>query len=135
VTDPSPTAARAAVTKFAQHTELADAKLEDLVLAASEAVTNAIVHGRPPVVLRLWAQPGRVTVTVTDTGRGPADPFVGLLAPDTAQGRGLGLWISHQLVDITHRRHPHGGTIRMTATRPGTAGSRDAADHPDPQEL
>jgi hypothetical protein len=33
------------------------------------------------------------------------------------QGPGLGLWISHQLVDITHRRHPGGYTIRMTATR------------------
>jgi anti-sigma regulatory factor (Ser/Thr protein kinase) len=116
LTDPSAITARAAVTGFAQHTKLANAEVEGLVLATSEAVTNAIVHGRAPVVLRLWSQPDRVTVTVTDTGRGPTDPFVGLLAPDTAQGCGLGLWISHQLVDITHRRHPRGYTIRITAT-------------------
>ena len=68
------------------------------------------MHGHPPVVLRLWAQPGRVTATVTDTGDGPTDPFVGLLPaghPDQPpDDRGLGLWISHQLVDVTHRRYP-----------------------------
>jgi anti-sigma regulatory factor (Ser/Thr protein kinase) len=65
------------------------------------------------VVLRLWVQPDRLTVTVTDTGTGPTDAFVGLLPPEHSNGAGLGLWISHQLVDITHRRHP-------TATRSGS---------------
>ncbi|MDT0354021.1 anti-sigma factor RsbA family regulatory protein [Pseudonocardia charpentierae] len=135
LTDPSPVTARAAVIGFARRTELASAEVEGLVLATSEAVTNAIVHGQSPIVLRLWAQPDRVTVTVTDTGRGPTDPFVGLLAPDTADGRGLGLWICHQLVDVTHRRRPGGYTVRMTATRPRTAGGRGASDHPGPQAL
>ena len=44
------------------------------------------------MVLRLWAQPERVTVTVTDTGTGPTDPLVGLLPPDprTAPGSACG---------------------------------------------
>jgi anti-sigma regulatory factor (Ser/Thr protein kinase) len=119
--DPSPAAARATITRFTQHSELPGAEIEGLILATSEAVANAIVHGRPPVVLRLWTQPGRLTTTVTDTGHGPTDPFAGLLPADQPDrqpgGLGLGLWISHQLVDITHRRHPRGYTIRMTATQ------------------
>ena len=118
--DPSPAAARATITRFTQHSGLPGAEIEGLILATSEAVANAIVHGRPPVVLRLWTQPGRVTTTVTDTGHGPTDPFAGLLPADPPEGQsdgsGLGLWISHQLVDVTHRRHPGGYTIRMTAT-------------------
>jgi anti-sigma regulatory factor (Ser/Thr protein kinase) len=88
-------------------------------------VTNGIVHGQPPVVLRLWAQPHRLTVTVTDRGDGPTDPFVGLLPAGHADQQpdqpGLGLWISHQLVDVTHRRHAHGYTIRITASPPARA--------------
>jgi anti-sigma regulatory factor (Ser/Thr protein kinase) len=126
LTEPSPAAARATVTGYTQHSGLTVAEIEGLILASSEAVANAIVHGRRPIVLRLWVQPNRVTVTVTDTGTGPSDPFVGLLPaghPDPQlDGSGLGLWISHQLVDVTHRRHPGGYTIRMTATRPAQLG-------------
>ena len=89
-----------------------------MILATSEAVANAILHGQRPIVLRIWEQPDRMIVTVTDTGTGPVDPFAGLLPPPDSSGSGLGLWISHQLVDITHRRHPGGYTVRMTAARP-----------------
>ena len=118
--DPSPAAARAAVARGAKHSLLPAEEINELVFTTSEAVLNAIRHGRPPVVLRLWTQPERVTVTVTDTGTGPTDPFVGLLPPGHPELRsgepGLGLWISHQFVDVTHRRHPGGYTIRLTAT-------------------
>ena len=78
------------------------------------------MHGQPPIVLRIWEQPGRmtVTVTVTDTGTGRVRPFRFGLLPPTGSNGGLGLWISHQLVDITHRPHPGGYTIRLTAARP-----------------
>jgi hypothetical protein len=73
-----------------------------------------ITPGRPPTLLRVWAQTDRVTVTVTvtDTGPGPTDPLVGLLPPDPLTGPGpgprVGLWLSHQLVDVAHRHHPDG---------------------------
>jgi len=114
LTDPVPTAARATVNGFTKRNDLLAADAEGLILATSEAVANAILHGQPPIVLRIWEQPDRITVTVTDTGAGPVDPFAGLLPPPDSSGSGLGLWISHQLVDITHRRHPGGYTIRMT---------------------
>ena len=114
--DPSPSTARAAVGAFAIRSKLPPQEVENIVLATHEAVSNAGLHGRPPVILRLWVQPGRLTVTVTDTGTGPTNPFLGLLPPDHPHGAGLGLWISHQLVDMTHRRHRDGYTVRMTAT-------------------
>jgi anti-sigma regulatory factor (Ser/Thr protein kinase) len=113
--DPSPAAARAAIAGFAGQTRLPAHDVENVVLATHEAVSNALLHGRPPVVLRLWVRPGGLTVTVTDTGIGPSDPFVGLLPPTPPNGAGLGLWISHQLVDVTHRRHPDGYTVRLAA--------------------
>jgi anti-sigma regulatory factor (Ser/Thr protein kinase) len=99
-----------------------------LILATNEAVANAIVHGQPPVVLRIWAQADRVTVTVTDTGTGPTDPFVGLLPSAPTSDGGLGLWISHQLIDVAHRRHAHGYTVRLTATHRDAVGHDHAAD-------
>jgi anti-sigma regulatory factor (Ser/Thr protein kinase) len=120
--DPSPATARATVAGFARHERLPTAEIDNLVFATNEAVTNALMHGRPPTLLRLWAQPGRVTVTVTDTGPGPSDPLVGLLLPGPCPGPGsgprLGLWLSHQLVDVAHRHHRDGYTIRLAAAHP-----------------
>jgi anti-sigma regulatory factor (Ser/Thr protein kinase) len=130
--DPSPATARATVKGFTRASQHPVAEREGLLIATSEAVTNGIVHGQPPVVLRLWAQPHRLTVTVTDSGDGPTDPFVGLLPAGHADQQpdepGLGLWISHQLVDVTHRRHAHGYTIRITASRPRTPDDNTPSD-------
>jgi anti-sigma regulatory factor (Ser/Thr protein kinase) len=116
--NPSPASARAAVLGFARHSGMPGLETEHLVFAASEAVANALRHGRPPVVLRLWVQPGRITVTVTDTGPGPGDPLVGLLPPGPGHGPGLGLWLSHQLVDASHRRHADGYTTCLSTSYP-----------------
>jgi anti-sigma regulatory factor (Ser/Thr protein kinase) len=120
--DPSPAVARATVARFARHHRLPAGEIDNLVFAVHEAVANALMHGRPPTLLRLWAQPDRVTITVTDTGAGPSDPLVGLLPPDPLNGPGpgpcLGLWLSHQLVDVAHRHHADGYTIRLAATHP-----------------
>ena len=114
--------ARAAVAGFARHHRLPTGEIDKLVFATHEAVTNALMHGRPPTLLRLWAQPDRVTVTVTDTGPGPSDPLVGLLPPeplnDPGPGPRLGLWLTHQLVDVAHRHDPDGYTIRLAASHP-----------------
>jgi anti-sigma regulatory factor (Ser/Thr protein kinase) len=118
--DPSPATARATVAGFAHQHRLPIGEIDNLVFATNEAVTNALIHGRPPTLLRLWVQPDRVTVTVTDTGPGPTDPLVGLLPPGPLNGPGLGprlgLWLSHQLVDVAHRYGPNGYTIRLAAT-------------------
>ena len=120
--DPSPATARATVAGFARRQLLPTDEIDNLVFATHEALTNALMHGRPPTLLRLWAQPGQVTITVTDTGPGPTDPLVGLLPPGPLNGPRpgprLGLWLSHQLVDVAHRHHPDGYTIRLAAAHP-----------------
>jgi len=112
-----PAAARRAVRDLAVRSGLSPSAQECLVLATSETVTNAWIHGRPPVLLRAWAQQGRVTVAVSDHGAGP-QPLVGMLPapPDSPSGRGM--WMIHLLVpEVHHRRCPDGYTITFSVDR------------------
>jgi anti-sigma regulatory factor (Ser/Thr protein kinase) len=98
--------------------------LDDLLIGVSEAVTNAQRHGRPPATVRIWATPGRIVVTVHDTGRGPTDRLAGLVpAPGNISDHrlGLGLWAMHQLdIDVALRHTGDGFTIRLrSGTIPG----------------
>ncbi|MEV4054822.1 anti-sigma factor RsbA family regulatory protein [Amycolatopsis sp. NPDC049688] len=114
--DPRPSAARRAVTAVAP-AALADGELDDLVLAVSEIVDNALRHGRPPVRMRIWADAGHVVVTVHDTGAGPDDPFAGLLPADRRVG-GRGLWIAHQVcAQVTLHHDDTGFTVRLVVGR------------------
>jgi anti-sigma regulatory factor (Ser/Thr protein kinase) len=64
---------------------------EDAVEAAAiltdELVTNAIMHGKPPIVLDINEDHGTVTVTVKDAGSGV--PVSRLAQRDALSGRGL----------------------------------------------
>lgn len=90
---------------------------DDLMLAISELVTNAILHGRPPVRVRLWSTSNRLLCTITDQGTGFNDPFAGYLP---AGGKylghgGRGLWLARQLCDqLDTYRTPEGFTVRLT---------------------
>lgn len=93
--------------------------LRDLLIAASEAVTNATVHGKRPVTVRIWAGPRRIVVLVHDAGPGPRDPLAGLVPPpEDARKRelGLGLWIIQQLdIDVALIYDDDGFTVRLRA--------------------
>ncbi|GAB3837065.1 anti-sigma factor RsbA family regulatory protein [Dactylosporangium cerinum] len=119
LSDPLPAHARAAVADLERVAALGDDELNGLLLSVSEAVTNALTHGRPPVRVRAWAEPSRIVVAVTDGGPGPADPAAGLM-PMGGPG-GLGLWMAHQLCSyVSLRRDPDGFTIRLIAENPAT---------------
>jgi len=94
-----------------------DQVLGDLMLATSDAVSNATLHGRPPVTIRAWAGGDRVVVHVHDTGPGPADPLTGLIPPaNIGVDPGLGLWLTHQLdIDVALMHRPDGFTVRLRA--------------------
>lgn len=104
------------------HGHLPDAALQDLMIGASEAVSNARMHGRPPVTVRIWATAGRVVVRVHDTGPGPADPLAGLV-PASARPdlEGAGLWLIHMLdhLEAAMVRSWDGFTVRLAARRAG----------------
>jgi len=101
------------------------AALDDLLIGVTEAVANAQRHGRPPATVRIWAAPGRIVVTVHDTGHGPADRLAGLVpAPGSPSDRrlGMGLWVIHQLgLDVALRRAGDGFTVRLRHL-PGSPG-------------
>jgi anti-sigma regulatory factor (Ser/Thr protein kinase) len=120
--NPAASAARRAVLHAARATHLSATDVEDLVIAVSETVANATCHGRPPAWLRVWTAQDRIVVTVTDQGRGPADPFAGLLPAAKAPAGGLGLWLTHQLCDLVTLDHHDSFTIRLIAGNPHPGG-------------
>jgi anti-sigma regulatory factor (Ser/Thr protein kinase) len=91
--------------------------LTDLIIGASEAVSNALRHGQPPVTVRIWATSDRIVVTVHDTGPGPADPLAGLVpAAHSPTDPGQGLWVMHQLdIDTALIHTSRGFTVRLRA--------------------
>jgi anti-sigma regulatory factor (Ser/Thr protein kinase) len=113
--EPTPAVARRAATDLARRARLHEDAVMGLVVSVSEAVTNALVHGRTPVGVRGWTAPGRVVIAVSDGGAGPADPFAGWMPARRPEG-GLGLWIAHQLCDgVTMTADADGFTVRLVA--------------------
>src|SRR3954447_20546532 len=68
---------------------VAGAVLDDVGLVATELVTNAVLHGAPPVVFRLRRDGAVVRVEVEDGGAGM--PIRAAGGPDAMTGRGLAL--------------------------------------------
>ncbi|MEV0157675.1 anti-sigma factor RsbA family regulatory protein [Micromonospora sp. NPDC050686] len=129
LTDPTAAEARRAVYA-ADGGRLPLDQVEDLVVAVSETVTNALRYGRPAVRLRVWSGDDRIVVSITDRGEGPSDPFAGLLPARHGGPGGLGLWITHQSCNhVAQYRDVDGFTIRLTA---GDPLYRTDAATPDP---
>jgi serine phosphatase RsbU (regulator of sigma subunit)/anti-sigma regulatory factor (Ser/Thr protein kinase) len=63
--------------------------IEDAELVVAELVTNAILHGAPPVVLRVARSDTGVRIAVEDSGRNV--PVVGRKSTTAMTGRGLAL--------------------------------------------
>jgi anti-sigma regulatory factor (Ser/Thr protein kinase) len=81
--------------------------VDDVVLAVSEAATNAILHGSAgaqPVTVTVRVHGGWIEATIRDQGR-PAGPRTAVVT-----GLGHGLWLMGQLAD----------ELRLTKARPGT---------------
>ncbi|BCJ47524.1 anti-sigma regulatory factor [Actinoplanes ianthinogenes] len=114
--EPTSAHARTVIAAIAAGSDLPADSHSDLLIAVSEIVTNAIVHGLAPVVLRAWAGPHRVVVTVSDRGAGPTDPYAGLLPSRKAPRGGLGLWITHQTCGyVGLQKGPGEFTVRLVA--------------------
>ncbi len=92
---------------------LGEARCDDLVLAANEAVTNALIHGAEPRELRIWQDGERIVCEVADAGH-LEDPLTGRRRPRTDCVGGRGVWLINELCDLVELRPIDGGTrIRL----------------------
>lgn len=90
-------------------------RLNDFVSALNEVATNAIRHGQPPVVVRVWMSSDQAVATVTDQGEGVDDPFLGYVRPRlNHHDQPLGLWAARQLCDVLdYCMTPEGFTVHL----------------------
>ena len=89
----------------------------DLVFAANEVATNAFVHARPPVMVRLGHGPLGWTCVVADCGPGLLDPHAGIDSPlpGNPEAPGHGLWLVRQLCGrVSIIASGSGTTVSMT---------------------
>jgi serine/threonine-protein kinase RsbW/stage II sporulation protein AB (anti-sigma F factor) len=100
---------RHAAVEFARGEGVRDPPLEDLRLAISEAVTNAVIHA-----FRMQEQPGTVTVAVRVTLNKFVEAVVrddgaGMSSRSDSPGLGLGLGLIGSVADAVEQRVPADG--------------------------
>ncbi|GAA5061359.1 anti-sigma regulatory factor (Ser/Thr protein kinase) [Thermocatellispora tengchongensis] len=90
---------RAHVQRCAERAGLAPERVDDLLIAANEAVVNVLEHGGGRGTLTCWHDGAYVTVDVTDEqGRLTAE-HARRGRPATPGARGYGLWLMGVLCD------------------------------------
>lgn len=105
---------RAFAARHAREHGMSRPRLNDLLVATTEVVTNAIRHGRPPVACHLWREDDDVVVDVTDAGWWRPDPVPGFIPPDPSSLSGFGLWGVRMLCALVQlRTGPDGTTVRL----------------------
>lgn len=72
----------------------------DLLVAANEALTNAVMHSDGVAAVWAWWEDGRFVCQIDDRGRGIGDPLAGYRPPSPEVSEGRGLWLARQLVDL-----------------------------------
>lgn len=114
--------ARRFVDEHARRAGFSDLARDEISLAVTEAVSNAVRHGSPAgesdtVELCVQTEGPRFMTTVTDHG-GPFDPPTPTL-PDPAAfaEHGRGLFLMYQLMDEVRISRENGTVVRMTKTR------------------
>jgi anti-sigma regulatory factor (Ser/Thr protein kinase) len=81
--------ARGFLASIARDLDLPTDTISVAELALSEIVTNAVVHGLPPIVLHVDATTSRLEVSVCDAS--PAQPRADQTRLDATGGRGLAI--------------------------------------------
>jgi anti-sigma regulatory factor (Ser/Thr protein kinase) len=87
-------------------------RMDDLVLAVSEAATNSVQYAGGGV-LTMWTDDGRLVCQISDGGT-LSDPLVGRKRPTPDARRGRGVWMVHQMCDLVQiRTAEQGTTVRL----------------------
>lgn len=115
---------RRTIAEFAESINMPRSAVEEVEIAASEAVANIVRHAYgdadcriPPVRVKCFHNGGSLTVEVTDKGRGFAAPPTGVIPEiDMNRDGGMGIILMKLLMDhVKYVSKPSGGTrIRMT---------------------
>jgi anti-sigma regulatory factor (Ser/Thr protein kinase) len=84
-------------------------RIEGLVLAVCELVSNSLEHGAGRGTLSWWVRPGRVVAQIHDPGH-MNSTTPGLRRPDVRSVRGRGVWMARQLCDVLHLWTTDAGT-------------------------
>ncbi len=109
--------ARADVRQHGALAGLAGERVEDLVLAVNEIVTNSVRYGGGGCRLAIWADTDSIVCEVRDEGV-IHDPMVGRLAPSPTSSTGRGLWLANHLCDLVQIRSSQAGTtVRLHLDR------------------
>ena len=101
---------RAFVVAGAGAAGLGPRRTQDLVLAASEVVTNSLLHGGGRGVIRVWRHGESVACEVRDRGRFDR-PLAGRERPAAGQRSGFGLWLANQVCDLVQIRSVESGSV------------------------
>lgn len=103
-----------------EHVDLLPAgMIDDAKLLVSELVTNAVLHGRPDITLRLRLGPPSIGFSVHDDG--PSIPSDVASAPDPEATGGRGLMIVDQLASswgVVVSDPPPGKSVWFRLDRP-----------------
>jgi len=115
---------RRTIADFAKSINMPRAAVEEVEIAASEAVANIVRHAYtdtnckiPPVRVKCFHTGDSLTVEVIDKGRGFAAPPTGVIPEiDMNRDGGMGIILMKLLMDnVNYTSRPSGGTrIRMT---------------------
>lgn len=108
-------AVRQHVHDHADRFGLPDMRVDDLVVAVHELVSNALVHGGGRGVLRVWNDGTSGTLTCEVAGPGHiTDPLAGRHFVLPSDGGAHGLWLVNQLCDLVQlRSRATGTTVRV----------------------
>ena len=94
--------------------------VDDLELAVSEVLTNALLHGSPPTLVHLYEEAEMWVCHVQDGGGLPVDPLAGVVPPAEPSDHGYGLWLARQLVAAVDVGSDLTGThVRLHVRVPG----------------
>lgn len=112
--------ARQSIASFAADCGFSDEDISDVRLAAGEALSNAVEHGRGTtarqIVVGCTFEENRLVIEIEDSGSSFPEPGVRASVEPDDRGRGFGIFLMRRLMDeVTFPRN--GQTVRLVRRR------------------